>query len=523
MDFKKLPLTELDFNTGQIQGLPPNPREWTDAEIKRLAKSMKGTPELTEARGCIVVPYEGRYVVLGGNLRLAAAKFLKWPSIMCAVLPEGTKVGKLKEIVLKDNSSFGSWDLSLLRRDWAEFDLPEWGIEVTWDTAGPTPDASVSGATSNKAAESNSVTEGNFDAKSSDIEARCSYGDIWQLGDHLLICGDSLDSNTYSHLLRGETVDLVFTDPPYGMGKTSEGIANDNQNAAQLLAFNKGWIKHTFAVLADNGSWYCWGTDESCMSIYADIIRPMELQGLVTFRNLLTWWKGEGGLGVGNSRLRSYPMHSEKCVFVMKGRRGFNSLKEFKIPFCDELNARFAAAGIDAKTAADRVCQQNYCDSETNYQSRLNAFVQHLTQYSMFNKPRKEYWELWFGSDEGYLDFSERYEAAKLKYREGFNYFDAVSDPCNDVWHFKTVTAAEKQDGGGHASVKPQQICQRAIKASSKPGDIVLDCFGGSGSTLIACEQLGRKARLVEYLPKWCDVIIARWEKFTGRKAVKIE
>ena len=143
MEFKKIHLTRLDFNTGQIPGLPPNPREWTDQELKRLAKSMKGTPELTEARGCIVVPYEGRYVVLGGNLRLAAAKFLKWPDIMCAVLPEGTKVSKLKEIVLKDNSSFGSWDLSLLRKDWAEFDFGDWGIDVTWDTAGPTPDASV--------------------------------------------------------------------------------------------------------------------------------------------------------------------------------------------------------------------------------------------------------------------------------------------------------------------------------------------------------------------------------------------
>ena len=144
MDFKKIHLGLLDFNTGQIPGLPPNPREWTDLELKRLAKSMKNTPELVEARGCIVIPYEGRYVVLGGNLRLAAAKYLKWPDIMCAILPEGTKVSKLKEIVLKDNSSFGSWDLSMLRKDWAEFDFGDWGINVTWDTAGPAPDASVS-------------------------------------------------------------------------------------------------------------------------------------------------------------------------------------------------------------------------------------------------------------------------------------------------------------------------------------------------------------------------------------------
>ena len=82
IEFFKIPLGTLDFNTGQIAGLPANPRSWTDAEIKKLAKSMKATPELAEARGCIVVPYGGRYVVLGGNLRLAAAKFLKWPAIV---------------------------------------------------------------------------------------------------------------------------------------------------------------------------------------------------------------------------------------------------------------------------------------------------------------------------------------------------------------------------------------------------------------------------------------------------------
>ena len=143
IDFRKIALTDLAPNTGQIPGLPANPRGWTDSDIKRLAKSMKGTPELAEARGCIVVPYEGRYVVLGGNLRLSAAKFLKWPAIMCAVLPADTKVSKLKEIVLKDNSSFGEWDIAALRKDWADAPLPEWGVDVTWDTAGPAPDASV--------------------------------------------------------------------------------------------------------------------------------------------------------------------------------------------------------------------------------------------------------------------------------------------------------------------------------------------------------------------------------------------
>lgn len=145
-DFRRIALTELDPNTGQIPGLPANPRQWTVSEVRRLAKSMKQTPQLSEARGCIVVPHEGRYVILGGNLRREAAELIGWSDIMCAVLPEDTPVGTLREVVLKDNSSFGDWDLGALRAEWSDFDLPEWGIDVIWDQAGPAPDASLSEA-----------------------------------------------------------------------------------------------------------------------------------------------------------------------------------------------------------------------------------------------------------------------------------------------------------------------------------------------------------------------------------------
>lgn len=120
IEFKRIKLDLLDTNVGQIPGLPANPRQWSDAEVRRLAKSMKKTPQLAEARGCIVAPHEGRYVIIGGNLRREAAESLGWPDIMCAVLPEDTPVARLKEVVLKDNSSFGSWDLEALRSDWVE-------------------------------------------------------------------------------------------------------------------------------------------------------------------------------------------------------------------------------------------------------------------------------------------------------------------------------------------------------------------------------------------------------------------
>jgi DNA modification methylase len=92
----------------------------------------------------------------------------------------------------------------------------------------------------------------------------------------------------------------------------------------------------------------------------------------------------------------------------------------------------------------------------------------------------------------------------------------------NNVWHFTTLAAGsqERTQADGHATPKPIALCGRAIKSSSREGEVVLDVFGGSGSTLIACEQLNRSARLVELEPKWCDTIVKRYIKVTGKKDV---
>lgn len=166
-------------------------------------------------------------------------------------------------------------------------------------------------------------------------------GDIIRLGDHLLMCGDSTCKDDVEKLMGTEKADLVFTDPPYGMGKENVGVANDNLNSEKLINFNRCWMNNALAALQDNGSLYCWGTDESCMNIYAEIILPMARSGEVTFRNLITWWKGEGGLGIGGKNLRCYPSHSEKCLFVMKGNKGFATLKDYNITFCEELKKGF--------------------------------------------------------------------------------------------------------------------------------------------------------------------------------------
>lgn len=125
----EIKLTQLQGNNGQIPGLPANPRKFSQDEVERLARSIEETPELMEARPLIVVKNEKKYVVLGGNMRLAALKHLKREKAPCDVLDEGITVAKMKEIVMKDNSSFGQWDTDALANEWDNVDLEEWGVK----------------------------------------------------------------------------------------------------------------------------------------------------------------------------------------------------------------------------------------------------------------------------------------------------------------------------------------------------------------------------------------------------------
>ena len=119
-------------------------------------------------------------------------------------------------------------------------------------------------------------------------------------------------------------------------------------------------------------------------------------------------------------------------------------------------------------------------------------------------------------------EFKKEYDELKKEWYATRAYFDNIHDNMNDVWHFNKTSQKERKDTGGHATPKPLALCSRGIKSSSRDGELILDVFGGSGSTLIACEQLGRKCFMMEYEPFYCDVIIARWEKLTGKTAEKI-
>lgn len=472
--------------TKEIKPYKNNPRK-NDSAVDAVVESIKQCGYVAP----IIV--DENNVILAGHTRFKAIKKLGWNEVGVLVKDGLTEEQKRKYRLLDNKTNeLADWDFPLLEEeleglDFGDLDL-DWGVEFGEDENGE------------------AVVEDDFDEEPPG-EPTAKLGDIWQLGRHRLMCGDSTDKGTVEKLMSGNKADMVFTDPPYGMKKEKEGIANDNLNYDDLLEFNKKWIPLTFEALKDNGSWYCWGIDEPLMDIYSNILRPMQKQNKITFRNLLTWDKGSGQ-GQLSEGFRMYPTADEKCLFVMCGVQGFNNNQDNYYEGWEPIRL--------------------YLEGEANKVGLTPQKLKEICGVGM--------WSHWFSksqfsfiTEEHYRELQEyfKYDAFKREYdeikREYYStraYFDNTHDNVNNVWHFDRTGKDERELCGGHATPKPIALCGRAIKSSSREDEIVLDVFGGSGSTLIACEQLDRTCYMMELDPKYVDVIIDRWEKFTGEKAV---
>lgn len=410
MEITKIKCSKLVMNEGQIDGLPINPRQWKKDDIERLARSLQETPELFEMRPCIVYPLGAKYIVLGGNMRLTAARSLKLTEVPCVIVPEGTPTDKLKEIVIKDNGSFGEWDYDELANAWSDLPLEDWGVPA-WDSQ-PAPEA--------KEAE-----EDDFDEDTEEIETRVQKGDIWKLGDHRLMCGDSTSETDIAELMDGQLADLWLTDPPYnvdyqekerykkelGYGSTihEEAIKNDKMNNDEFYKFLVGAYSAAKGALKPGAVFYIWHSDSEGYNFRA----ALNEIGDMKLAETLIWTKDQLCFG-----RQDYHWKHEPCLYGWK-------------------------EGAGHKWYSDR-----------KQTTLLN-----------FERPR---------------------------------------------------ISAE------HPTMKPVALFAYQIQNSTAIGDIILDSFGGSGTTIIAAEQLGRKAYIMELSEHYCDVIIARWEKLTGKTAEKI-
>ena len=479
---------------GSIKPYERNAKKHPSEQVEHIANSIK---EFGWQQP-IVVDKDG--VVVIGHGRLLAAKKLGLENVPCVRADDLTEQ-QIKALRLADNKTNESeWDLEFLDielNDIIDIDMSEFGFELNLDDNEP-----------------QEIVE---DEVPEEVETRCKLGDLWQLGDHRLICGDSTDVTVIDRLMDGAKADCGFADPPYGMKKESEGVLNDNLNFDDLLDFNRQWIPLTFGALKDNGSWYCWGIDEPLMDIYSYILKPMQKENKITFRNLITWDKGHAQ-GQLSSGFMMYPIADEKCLFVVCGIQcltlNADQYWEEYEPIRKYLYDERIKCGWDIPTMKTIA---GHSDKSRD----------HWTSKSQFNLPTKEVYEKFqkWAKDHNVKAFEKEYEQLRKEYeqlRKEYEqlraYFDNTHDNMNNVWHFDRAGKDEREHTGGHATPKPIALCSRAIKSSSREGESVLDVFGGSGSTLIACEQLNRKCYMAELDPKYVSVVVNRWLNFTGRK-----
>ena len=201
---------------GLIKSNPNNPRVIKDDKFKKLVKSIQDFPQMLEIRPIVV---NQDMIVLGGNMRLKACQEAGLKEVHIIKAEELTE-DQQRQFIIKDNAGFGEWDWEMLANEWDENDLSEWGLDVPG--FGKEIDAE----------------EDDFEVPEGGLETDIVVGDLFEIGEHRLLCGDSTDSDQVAKLMNGEKADIAFTSPPYNagttptevkMGKTSK-YANDNDN-----------------------------------------------------------------------------------------------------------------------------------------------------------------------------------------------------------------------------------------------------------------------------------------------------
>ena len=458
-----------------------------------------------------------KYVIDGTGRQMALLELesegYEIPDLPVVKIEANTKKQAIK-IVLKRNGNHGKvTNQSLSDFTSVDFEIEELKLMLVEDLNMPELEVLIGSLE----VEELPPQEGQDDIPEPRKETKIVEGDIFEfkINDNFYRfgCGDSTSIDFVEKVLEGQKVDLAHNDPPYGMKKEKDGVLGDNMNYDDLLEFNRQWIATQWTVLKDNGSWYCWGIDEPLMDIYSEILKPLISEQKATFRNLITWDKGNGQ-GQMSDGFRMYPIADEKCLFAMCGVQGFNN------------NADNYFEGWDSIV--------NYLDAEKNKAKltikdckRLAGHSEksgcHWFDKSQWMMPTKETYDSWRnhcqqnnidGFKKEYEELKKEYEELKKEYYSTRAYFNNTHDNQNNVWHFERTGNQERENTGNHATPKPIALCERVIKSSCPENGLVIDAFLGSGSTIIACIKNKRNCTGCELDPFYVDTIVNRIKKY---------
>lgn len=482
---------------------PKNPNQHSDGQLKFIAKVLGHQGW----RSPLIVSNLTGFVVCG-NGRLMAAR-----SMGLEVVPVDRQdfVSEADEVahMLADNkiASMAENDSDILKEVLLELDTGELDMDLTGFDSSELEDL----MTQFHVDEENDAEPKIDQAKELQAKWGTKLGQLWELGDHRIACGDSTAPETLAKLMGEEKAALLHADPPYGMGKEKDGVANDNLYRDKLDAFQMDWWRACRPHLEDNASSYIWGNAP-------DLWRLWYVGGLadserLTVRNEIIWDKPPSGLGDGqnNSVLRSFGTKTERCLFFILGEQGFNNNAdnywEGWEPVRAYLDGERKRSGLTTDEC-NKICgKQNMTQSaftKGGFRLISKEDYEKLRDACNGNAFKREHDELKREHDELKRDFY----ATRA-------YFDNTHENMTDVWQFPRVSGEERH---GHATPKPVEMMGRCIKSSAPSGALVVDPFLGSGTTLIACENLGRKCRAIELAPEYVAVAIERWVDVTGKE-----
>lgn len=275
---------------GEVIPNPNNPRIIKDDKFKKLVQSIQEFPQMLELRPIVV---NDDMVVLGGNMRLRACKEAGLKQVAIIKASELTPQQQ-NEFIIKDNVGFGEWDWEMLANEWDTEKLSEWGMDL--------PDFGTE----------IEPEEDDFDVPEGGIETDIVLGDLFEIGEHRLLCGDSTDSDAVARLMNGEKADIVFTDPPYNVAFNGRSgkfdiIENDDLPEKEFEELIDGFVSILHLLKPTN--YYVW-----CNWKFYGI-----LQSKLEFKACIVWAKNVFGLGKG------YRHQHEFCLFNGKLDDGINN------------------------------------------------------------------------------------------------------------------------------------------------------------------------------------------------------
>lgn len=277
---------------------PANPRLIKDERFQKLVKSLQDFPEMMAKRPMVcVTDVDGKMYPLGGNMRLKALIEIGYKEIPkeWVMLADEWPEEKRREFVIKDNVGFGEWDIDALKANWDREALQNWGLEVDWG-----PDDVLD------------AEEDNYEIPD-DIQTDIVLGDLFEIGPHRLLCGDSTQIEEFEKLFQGQIADLVVTDPPYNVayeGKTKNKltIENDKQSDDEFYNFLLDFYTALGSYTKEGGAWYVWHAD----SEGANFRSAMKNAGIM-LKQCLIWVKSSMVMG-----RQDYQWKHEPCLYGWK-------------------------------------------------------------------------------------------------------------------------------------------------------------------------------------------------------------